>query len=85
VRGPILAELRLMLSSDLPYVGGPPQGDDYLLDPVDVLAAGKGSEGQILRGHRGRPKDRPSPSRSTAGGTATPKTRGSSGPASRPA
>jgi site-specific recombinase XerD len=50
LRGPILAELRLMLSTDLPHIGRPPQGDDHLLYPVRLLAAGKGSEGQLLNG-----------------------------------
>lgn len=61
LRGPILAELRLCLSSDLPHVGRPPEGDDFLLYPVRTYADGKGSEGQLLRRHRGFPKDRPSP------------------------
>jgi integrase/recombinase XerC len=61
LRGPILAELRLLLSTDLPHVGRPPQGDDYLLYPVKTFAAGKGSEGQLLRAARAFPKDRPSP------------------------
>jgi integrase/recombinase XerD len=61
LRGPILTALRLMLSSDLPHVGRPPQGDDYLLYPVRRLANGKGSEGQLLYAHKGTPKDKPSP------------------------
>lgn len=61
LRGPILAELRLCLSSDLPHVGRLPEGDDYLLYPVRTYAAGKGSEGQLLRRQRGFPKDHPSP------------------------
>jgi len=60
LRGPILAELRLVLSTDLPHVGRPPQGDDYLLYPIRTYAAGKGSEGQLLREARAFPKDRPS-------------------------
>lgn len=60
LRGPILAELRLLLTVDLPHVGRPPQGDDYLLYPIRTYAAGKGSEGQLLREYRGFPKDRPS-------------------------
>ena len=60
--GPVLAELRLTLSSDLPYgVNRPPQPDDYVLFPVDRRAAGKGSEGQMTYRLIGRPKDRPSP------------------------
>jgi len=50
-----------MLSVDLPHVGRPPEGDDYLLYPVKRLAAGKGSEGQLLRTSRADPKKRPSP------------------------
>jgi integrase/recombinase XerC len=61
LRGPILTELRLMLSSDLPHVGRPPQGDDYLLYPIRTLTAGKGSEGQLLRRKVASPKDKPSP------------------------
>lgn len=61
LRGPILAELRLLLSSDLPHLGRPPEGDDYLLYPVRWYADGKGSEGQILRAPRAFPKDAPSP------------------------
>jgi integrase/recombinase XerC len=60
LRGPILAELRLMLSSDLPYVGRPPQGDDYLLYPVKRFVSGKGSEGQQLFAYKGFPKSKPS-------------------------
>lgn len=61
LRGPILAELRLFLSADLPHVGRPPEDDDYLLYPIRTLAAGKGSEGQLLRTYRASPKDHPSP------------------------
>ena len=60
LRGPILAELRLVLSTDLPHVGRPPQGDDYLLYPIRTYAAGKGPEGQLLREARAFPKDHPS-------------------------
>lgn len=60
LRGPILTELRLFLSADLPHVGRPPQGDDYLLYPVRWLATGKGSEGQALRERQGEPKKHPS-------------------------
>lgn len=60
LRGPILVELRLALSSDLPHVGRPPQGDDYLLYPVRRFANGKGAEGQLLYLYRGFPKDAPS-------------------------
>jgi integrase/recombinase XerC len=34
LRGPVLAELRLFLSTDLPHVGRPPEPDDYLLYPT---------------------------------------------------
>lgn len=61
LRGPILSELRLFLSSDLPHVGRPPQGDDYLLHPVRKLADGKGSEGQIVWRSVAYPDTRPSP------------------------
>jgi integrase/recombinase XerC len=61
LKGPILIELRLFLSSDLPHVGRPPQGDDFLLYPVRTLAAGKGAEGQLRRVMVAEPKKRPSP------------------------
>lgn len=61
LRGPILSELRLALSTDLPYVGRPPQGDDYLLYPIRTLAAGKGPAGTLKRSYHAFPKDAPSP------------------------
>jgi integrase/recombinase XerC len=61
LRGPILAELRLLLSSDLPLVGRLPEGDDFLLYPVRTFWAGKGSEGQQLKRLVAYPKDHPSP------------------------
>jgi integrase len=61
LRGPILAELRLALASDLPHVGRPPQGDDYLLYPIRRYADGKGIEGQLRVAYCAFPKDRPSP------------------------
>jgi integrase len=61
LRGPILAELRLCLSTDLPHLDRLPQGDDYLLYPIRTFADGKGSEGQLVRRKRAFPKDRPSP------------------------
>jgi integrase/recombinase XerC len=61
LRGPILAELRLLLSSDLPHVHGPPQGDDYLIYPIQPLFGGKGSEGQPQRAYRAWPKRKPTP------------------------
>jgi hypothetical protein len=45
LRGPILAELRLALTADLPYLDRPPAGDDYLLYPIKRFADGKGAEG----------------------------------------
>jgi hypothetical protein len=45
LRGPILEELHLLLSFDLPHVGRPPEGGDYLLYPIQPQANGKGSEG----------------------------------------
>jgi integrase/recombinase XerD len=63
LRGPILDELRLCLTVELPHMDRPPQGDDYLLYPVDRRAGGKGPEGQIAWVYHARPKDRPSPQR----------------------
>lgn len=60
LRGPILTELRLTLASDLPAMNRPPQGDDYLLYPIRKLAAGKGSENQMLRRYHAAPKKKPS-------------------------
>lgn len=60
LRGPILDELRLVLSSDLPHLGRSPQGDDYLLYPIRKVAAGKGSEGQIKWVHKAAPKTKAS-------------------------
>jgi integrase len=59
--GPVLVELRLFLLADLPHLDRPPTGDDYLLYPIRTLAAGKGSEGQLLRSYVAYPKDAPSP------------------------
>lgn len=61
LRGPILAELRLLLASDLPHLGRTPEGDDYLLYPVKKFADGKGSEGQIAWSYHAYPKKKPSP------------------------
>lgn len=58
LRGPILAEIDLYRSIDLPGVGRPPEPDDYLIYPIDRRAAGKGSEGQMVYVFHGRPKDR---------------------------
>ena len=70
LRGPILTELQLLLSIDLPYLDRPPEPDDYLLFPVRKLAGGKGSEGQFVgppvRNLRSGPHRRPF----TAGGIA---------------
>lgn len=60
LRGPILAELRLFLSSDLPHVGRPPEPDDYLLYPVQPRLTGRLSEGQPRRSCEVWPKKRPS-------------------------
>lgn len=60
LRGPILTELHLALTADLPHVGRAPQGDDYLLYPIRKLAAGKGTEGQLVRASRPDPKKKPS-------------------------
>jgi integrase len=61
LRGPILAELRLCLASDLPYLSRPPQGDDYLLYPIRTFADGKGPEGELRRSRYAFPKVQPSP------------------------
>jgi integrase len=61
LRGPILAELRLLLITDLPHLGRLPEADDYLLYPIKKLADGKGSEGQIVWSHHAYPKTQPSP------------------------
>jgi integrase len=60
LRGPILDELRLLLTVDLPHVGRPPEPDDFLLYPIRKPASGKGSEGQLLRSYRAEPKKKPS-------------------------
>lgn len=57
---PVVTELQLYLSVDLPYVGRPPERDDYLLYPISPRAAGKGSEGQLLRQYVAAPKKKPS-------------------------
>lgn len=61
LRGPILAELRLLLATDQPHLDRLPEDDDYLLYPIRKLANGKGSEGQIVWAHRASPKAKPSP------------------------
>jgi integrase/recombinase XerC len=61
LRGPVLAELRLFLSSDLPHVGRPPEPDDYLLYPTKKVYDGRGPEGQQKLAVRAYPKKRPSP------------------------
>jgi integrase len=60
LKGPILAELRLFLSTDLPHVGRLPEPDDYLLYPMQPRLAGKLSEGQAKRTYKAWPKKRPS-------------------------
>jgi integrase/recombinase XerC len=61
LRGPVLAELRLFLSADLPHVGRPPEPEDYLMYPVRKLLAGWGIEGQRVFRMVGEPKKAPSP------------------------
>jgi integrase/recombinase XerC len=61
LRGPVLAELRLFLSSDLPHIGRPPEPDDYLLYPTKKVYDGRGPEGQQKLAVRAYPKKRPSP------------------------
>ena len=61
LRGPVLAELRLFLSTDLPHVGRLPEPDDHLLYPTKKVYAGRGPEGQQKLAVRAYPKKRPSP------------------------
>jgi integrase/recombinase XerC len=61
LRGPVLAELRLFLSTDLPYVGRAPEPDDYLLYPTKKVYDGRGPEGQQKLAVQAYPKKRPSP------------------------
>ncbi len=61
LRGPVLAELRLFLSTDLPHVGRSPEPDDYLLYPTKKVYDGRGTEGQQMLAIRAYPKKRPSP------------------------
>jgi integrase len=61
LRGPMLAELRLLLATDLPHVGRPPEPDDYLLYPVWRFVRGKGIEGEPAHTPTAKPKNRPSP------------------------
>ena len=61
LRGPVLVELQLFLSSDLPHVGRPPEPDDHLLYPTKKVYAGRGSEGEQSLAVRAYPKKRPSP------------------------
>ena len=49
LRGPVLVELRLFLSTDLPHVRRPPEPDDFLLFPTKKVYDGRGAEGQQLR------------------------------------
>lgn len=59
LRGPILAELQLCLSVDLPYVGRPPRPDDYLLYPAPRRAVGKQPDGMTIKtGRAGDPRKR---------------------------
>jgi len=68
LRGPVLAELRLFLSTDLPHVRRPPEPDDFLLYPTKKVYDGRGAEGQQLLAVRAYPKKRPSCRRFIAGG-----------------
>ncbi len=61
LRGPILAELRSLLSTELPHVGRLPERDDYLLYPIRQVPTGRGLEGQFLLTRRAFPKTKPSP------------------------
>ena len=79
LRGPVLAELQLFLSSDLPHVGRPPEADDYLLlsrrrrsTPAAVPRASRSSPSAPTR--RSAQVRR----RSIAGGTASCRRQGSS-------
>ena len=58
LRGPILVELRLFLSTDLPHVGRPPEPDDYLLYPVKKVYDGRGAEGEQKLAFRAYQKSR---------------------------
>ncbi len=70
LRGPVLAELRLFLSSDLPHVGRPPEADDYLLYPTKKVYDGRGTEGQQMLAILRLPEETPeSAGGSIAGGT----------------
>ncbi|HEX6763593.1 MAG TPA: site-specific integrase [Gaiellaceae bacterium] len=61
LRGPVLAELGLFLSTDLPHARRPPEPDDFLLYPTKKVYDGRGAEGQQLLAVRAYPKKRPSP------------------------
>jgi integrase/recombinase XerC len=61
LRGPILVELRSLLSTELPDLKRCPEGDDYLLYPIRQVPAGRGLEGQFLLTRRAFPKRKPSP------------------------
>lgn len=61
LRGPILVELDLFLSSDLPFLRRPPEPDDYLLHPVRTQLGGRGLEGQAKHVMVPDPKVKPSP------------------------
>lgn len=85
LRGPVLAELRLFLSTDLPHVRRPPEPDDFLLYPTKKVYDGRGPEGQQMLAVRAYPKKRPSPQAVHRGGTANCRTRASSVAESRTA
>lgn len=56
LRGLAARELLLLLSTDLPAVGRPPEADDFLIYPIERQTAGRGKEGQLLWRHVGFPK-----------------------------
>jgi integrase len=60
LRGPILTELRFTLAADLQHLYRPPEGDDYLLYPVDQRVGGWTRAGTPKTMYRARPKDKPS-------------------------
>src|SRR5262245_41249947 len=61
LRGTVLAELRLFLSSDLPHVRRPPEPDGFLLYPTKKVYDGRGPEDQPRLAVRAYPKKRPKP------------------------
>lgn len=59
LRGPILVELRLALTGDLPHLDRPPEGDDFLLYPVHRRVGGW-HEGRAKPLYIAKPKSKPS-------------------------